>query len=288
MWILTHLITNSHKRALAALAFGLCVAETASASFLDTDFWCRTYGCAVVHDGQDYDIYDNYQFATNRCCVPFGSPMPSFYRRAENPNITGTLDSIIGLGPDGDESMQLGITENGNTISASVFDDGDGYLDAGDSFTAFSLSSATDIKLDGAGSTYSHSFFISSRNTRFSVRALASIANANGDFANTIGLGDIKLRPSISQRGNDGGFDYGARANSGNITIVNGVDDLGDLSGLPTQIIDIGNTGIRVGNGDIDEQSIRLDLLYSMPPYDLSMGIGSLDINVVFDFYREP
>jgi len=214
--------------------------------------------------------------------------MQSYYNRAETPNITGTLNTIIGSDPGADESMMLGITQNGNILDANVFDDGNGYLDASDTLNAFTLSSLTDIKLAGKGEAYSHSFFITSRNTRFSMRALATISNATGDFANTIGLGDIKLRPTISRRGNDGGFDYGARANSGNITIVSGVDDLGDLTGLPTQIMEFGrNSGIRQRNGDIDEQSIRLDLLYTMPKYDLSMGTGSLDISVVFDFYRE-
>ena len=289
MWTLNLLTISFHKRAIAALTLSFCAAQNAAASFLDTDFYCRTYGCAVVHDGQNYDIYDNWQFDISRCCVPVGSPMISYYNRAETPNVTGTLDSIIGTGPNANQSMMLGITQNGNSINSNVFDDGDGYLDASDTLNAFTLSSLTDVKLAGKGEAYSHSFFISSRNTRFSMRALATIQNATGDFANTISLGDIKLRPSISDRGNDGGFDYGQRANSGNITIVSGVDDLGDLSGLPTQIMEFGrNNGIRQRNGDIDEQSIRLDLLYTMPQYDLSMGTGSLDINVVFDFYREP
>ena len=288
MSTLIPLSINFHKRALVALTLSFCAAQTASASFLDEDFYCRTYGCAVVHDGRNYDIYDNWQFDISSCCVPIGSPMVSYYNRAEAPNITGTLDTIIGTNPDSNQSMSLGITQNGSTIDASVFDDGDGYLDASDTLNAFTLSSATDIKLAGKGESYSHSFFITSRNTRFSMRALATISNATGDFANTIGLGDIKLRPSVSSRGNDGGFEYGARANAGNITIVRGIEDLGDLSGLPTQIMEFGrNNGIRKRNGDIDEQSIRLDLLYTMPKYDLSMGTGSLDINVVFDFYRE-
>ena len=275
-----------NKRALGVALFALSSSQLASASFLDTDFFCRTYGCAVVHDGQEFDIYDNYQFNIGRCCVPVGSPMPSFYNRANTPNITGSLNRIIN--PNGNQGLMLGITQGGSTIDENVFDDGDGFLDAADQLNAFTLSSATDVRLAGRGESYSHSFFISSRNTRFSLRALAAITNATGDFANSISLGDIKLQPSINERGNDGGFDFGARANSSNVTIVNGIDDLGDLSGLPTQIIEFDRfDGIRVRDGDIDEQSIRLDLLYTMPEYDLSMGIGSLDINVVFDFYRE-
>ena len=48
------------------------------------------------------------------------------------------------------------------------------------------------------------------------------------------------------------------------------------------------NPNIRIQNADIDEQTIRLDFLYEMPSYDFSMGTGSLNIDVIFDFYREP
>ncbi len=267
----------------------LAAAPAAQASFLDTDFWCRTYGCVVVHDGESYDIYDNYQFATNSCCVPFGTEMIDFYVRAGTPNLTGTLTSIDDILPSANEGMMLGITEDGETFTASVLDDGDGYLDAGDALSAFTLNPNTSVRLAGPGQRYSHSFFISSRNTRFSVRARASIANATGDFANTVQLGDIKLTPSLTTRGNDDGFDFGRRTNANNITILNNVEDLGDLAAGPTQIMEFNRfNGIRRNNGDIDEQTIRLDLLYEMPTYDFSMGTGSLDIDVAFDFYREP
>jgi hypothetical protein len=274
------------------IAFGglalASLASSAHASFLDTDFWCRTYGCAVVHDGVNYDIYDNWQFATNSCCVPVGGQMIDFYTRAGDTNVTGLLGGTGPDLPDSDEGFMFGITQDGSSINASLIDDGDGYLDAGDSFGAFTLNPNTDILLDGPGRAYSHSFFISSRNTRFSLRALASITNATGDFANTIQLGDIKLTPSFEASGNDGGFQFGSRANTSNIQIVSGVDDLGDLTGVPTQIMNFGRQQcIRQRNGDIDEQTIRLDFLYEMPEYDMSMGTGSLNMDVRFDFYRE-
>ena len=263
----------------------LAVALPSQASFLDTDFWCRTYGCAVVHDGQTYDIYDNYLFATNSCCVAEGEEMVSYYSSVGVPLITGTLDRV-GPGPEDGESLMLEIVD-GNTVY-SVFDDGDGYLDASDTLGAFTLSSDTDLRLSGAAQRYSHSFFVSSRNTRFSLRAMAQVAESSGDLATTVGLGDIKLTPSLSRRGNDGGWEYGARANAGNITIVNGIEDLGDLTAGPTQIMDFGRrAGIRRRNGDINQQLIRLDFLYELPSYDMSMGKGSLDVDVEFTFYRE-
>ena len=272
---------------LAGLALA-SLASSAHASFLDTDFWCRTYGCAVVHDGVNYDIYDNFLFASNSCCVPVGGQMIDFYTRAGNTNVTGLLGGTGPTAPNTDQGFMFGITQDGSTVNTSIIDDGDGFLDAGDSFGAFTLNPNTDIMLDGPGRSYSHSFFISSRNTRFSLRALASITNATGDFTNTIQLGDIKLSPSFEASGNDGGFQFGSRANTSNIQIVSGVDDLGDLTGVPTQIMNFGRQqGIRQRNGDIDEQTIRLDFLYEMPDYDLSMGTGSLNVDVAFDFYRE-
>jgi hypothetical protein len=263
---------------------GIACASSASASFLDTDFWCRTYGCVVVHDSTTYDIYDNWQFATNSCCVPFGSEMIDYYIRAGSPVVTGTRD-LIGPGPGDGEGMMIEVVDGSGVFN--VVDDGDGFLDASDSLGVFSLNSATDLRLAGSAQQYSHSFYISSRNTDFSVRAFAQIANATGDFGDTIGLGDIKLTPSLSRRGNDGGWDYGSRANAQNVTIVSGIDNLGDLTGGPTQIMDFGRD-IRQSNGDIDEQTIRLDFLYEMPEYDLSLGTGSLDIDVEFAFHREP
>ena len=278
---------RSKRIALWALALS-SLASSAHASFLDTDFWCRTYGCAVVHDGVNFDIYDNWQFASNSCCVPVGGQMIDFYTRAGETNVTGLLGGTGPNFPDADEGFMFGITQDGSTINASIFDDGDGYLDAGDVFGAFTLNPNTDILLDGPGRAYSRSFFISSRNTRFSLRALASITNASGDFSNTIQLGDIKLTPTITATGNDGGFQFGSRANTSNIQIVSGVDDLGDLTGIPTQVMNFGRRqGIRQRNGDIDTQTIRLDFLYEMPDYDMSMGTGSLNVDVQFDFYRE-
>ena len=173
--------------------------------------------------------------------------------------------------------------------SLSFSDDGDGFLDAGDSFSAFRLNSNTDLRLEGSGRQYSHSFFITSLNTRFSLRALAAISGTSGDFAETVQLGDIKLTPSIVASGNDGGFQFGANANASNVQIVSGVDDLGDLTGQPTQIMNFGRfAGIRQNNAAINEQTIRLDFLYELPEYDLSMGIGSMDVDVEFNFFREP
>ncbi len=276
------------KFAVTVSAFIAGWQDTAQASFLDNDFWCRTYGCVVVHDGQNYDIYDNYIFAQGRCCVPNGAPMIPYTRQFSTFNLTGTLDA--NQAPNSGQSMMMGITQDGNTISQSLLDDGDGFLDASDSFAnTFVINANTDIALDGPGRQYSHSFFITSRNTRFSLRGLASVNNSTQDFANTISLGDIRIDARFTRRGNDDGFRFGRRASSRNISVLSNVNNLGDLEAAPTRIFRFNRfSGIRRRNGNLNDQTIRLDFLYTMPDYDLSMGIGSLDIDVLYDLYKEP
>ncbi len=274
--------------AFSVTSLMVVAAPSASASFLDEDFYCRTYGCVVVHDGRTYDIYDNYIFAGSTCCVAVGAPMIPYYHSSGTlkPNFTDTLNAIDDPGPG--SGALFDITDgNGNVINA-VLDDGDGFLDAGDSLSVFGLDAFTDVTLTNEAQNYSHSFYITSRNTRFSLRGQANMANSTGDLKDSVTLADIGFVPSITRRGNDDGFDFGRRTNRGQIKIDNGLNTLDDISGIPTEIISFNrNAGIRQRNGDINDQVIRLDFLYTLPKYDFSMGVGDLDMEVVFDFYRE-
>ena len=275
---------------LIFLPFGVSQDSAAQSSFLDTDFFCQNFGCVVVHDGQTFDIYDNWQFATNSCCVPFGAQMISFFNRADQTNLSGTTQRSFNFRPDENQSFRLGIIQASNgEPTLSTFDDGDGYLDAGDTLSAFSISEITDVALEADGRTYAHSIFITSRDTRFSIRAQADIASATGDFADTLGLEDIEVAVGITQRGNDDGFEFGDRARTATAQFNNDVSTLADLEGAQVEIAQFRNPqGIRIRNGSINQQVIRLDLEYTMPEYDLSMGLGSLDVDLTIDFFREP
>ncbi len=216
--------------------------------------------------------------------------MISFFTRAGETNQTGTTQRAVNFRPDPNQSFRLGILQaaNGNA-EISTFDDGDGFLDAGDSLTRFTLSTDTDISLDSTARSYSHSIFISSRNTRFSVRAQAEIDNVTGDFAQTLSLDDIAVDVDVTRRGNDDGFDFGTRSNRGGSTFSSTVNTLEDLTSSQVEIAEFRRfAGIRTRTGSINQQLIRLDLEYTMPDYDLSMGLGSLDATVTLDFFREP
>ena len=42
----------------------------AAQSWIESDYYCRVYGCVVVHDGYSFDVYDNYNFATGGVVGP--------------------------------------------------------------------------------------------------------------------------------------------------------------------------------------------------------------------------
>jgi hypothetical protein len=264
------------------------VQTAAFASIIDNDPNCRQYGCVVVaYDNQNFIIYDNIR--PDGTLVQLGEPMVPRFSTPGYLNDTDTLNQAII--PTANQGMMLGIAEDGTQISRSVFDTGNqvGFLDAGDDLAGgFSLSSTTAVVLDGMGQEYSQSFFITSYRTRMSLRARVANADFTDHFSSTLGLSDITLTPSITNRGSDGGFNYGTRANAGNIQINNLVSNLGDLSGTPKTLMNFNRRqGILKRNGDLDEQSIRLDFLYTMPKYDFSMGVGSMNVQLEFEIYNE-
>lgn len=222
--------------------------------------------------------------------MPFGGQMIAFFNRANATNLTGTTQRSDNFRPDENQSFRLGVVQDGSGDPIlSTFDDGDGYLDAADTLQAFSVTDITDIGLDADGRSYSHSIFITSRDTRFSIRAQAETANATGDFVETLGLEDIELNVEITDSGNDDGFDFGARARNNSATISQGPRSLDQLEGAQVELARFSDVnGIRIQNGSINQQVIRLDLEYTMPQYDLSLGTGSFDVDLTIDFFREP
>ena len=120
--------------------------------------------------------------------------MIAFFNRANATNLTGTTQRSANFRPTDEQSFRLGVIQDGGgDPTLSTFDDGDGYLDAADTLQAFSITDITDIGLEADGRSYSHSIYISSRDTRFSIRAQAETANATGDFTETVGLDVLSL-----------------------------------------------------------------------------------------------
>lgn len=281
---------NNLKALIAGVAASVS-APLASASWLDSDFYCRTYGCVVVHDGFTFDVYDNYVFATGGT-VPVGGRMipwtgnPFQGAGGVNPVFTGTRTEGLHAVPLQDQSVLLGIDTNGDGVPDRLPLDtnGNGFLDASDRMDPFALTQSTNLV--AADTTAQRSFYLSSR-TDFYVTAEARLLGPGGGLNSPGQLDNIGFQYGVTRNGNDDGMAFGANARNGNyIRQIGAINDLGDVLGTPTRILEFRNSIRRRDAASLPSQSVRFDYVYGFGGYDLSMGDGHLQYEIEFDFYN--
>ncbi len=281
--------TKLRHLVLAGAAFASV--PSAQASWLDSDFYCRVYGCVIVHDGFSFDVYDNYVFATGGTVPPGGRMIPwtgNPFQGAGgvNPVITGSRTEGFHAVPLQDQSVVLGVDVNGDGIPDQLPNDGDnnGFLDAGDSLDPFAVTLSTDLV--AADTSAQRSFYLSSR-TDFFVTAEARLIGPSNGFNTTNLLNRIDFNYGVTRQGVDDGMAFGADARNGNyIRSIGNASTVGDLFGAPTQIMEFRNA-IRLRDAPgLPSQSVRFDYVYGFGGYDLSMGDGHLQYELEFDFYN--
>ena len=267
-----------------------------NASILDDDFYCRTYGCVMISDGFGSDVYDVYRFAGGGA-VPVGSPLIAW---TGNPiqgigpiNIveTGSTNPIPTSLPAAGNGTQLAIDSNGNGVGNILINDNNsnGYLDASDSLAALTMSDVTDVVFQE--NSLAHSFYLTSRNTRFDIRARATVDSASSAYGSAVSLAGIPFAISITQSGNDAGLSYGSLARNGGFSAVAGVNDLEDISAAYTAVaVFTHRRGIRRrtdnANNHVYRQSIRFNMNYGYPALDLSQGEGAIQFRVEYAPYK--
>ncbi|MEO1642649.1 MAG: hypothetical protein AAFR74_04880 [Pseudomonadota bacterium] len=276
-----------------ALIAGLSLtsAAPAAASWLDSDFYCRVYGCVIVHDGFTFDVYDNYVFATGGTVAP-GQPMipwtgnPFDGAGEVNPVITGTRTEGLYAVPLEDQGVTLGIDTNGDGTPdrLPVDANSNGFLDASDSLDPFALTSST--RLVSATSSAQRSFYLSSR-TDFYLVAESRLLGTPDALNDPAQLSNISFIYDVTRSGTDDGMRFGQNARNGNyIRTLGNADDLLDLYQVPTRIMEFRN-GIRLRDAvDLPSQSVRFDYVYDFEDYDLSLGEGHLQYEIEFSFYN--
>lgn len=298
---------------IGAIFFAPMISATSiAATILDDDDNCLQYGCVLVHDGANFKIFDVYDNDRDRCCVATNALLSSRFSDVSvfSLNQTGTLnDATI---PEEDHGILFGVSQDGGTTYGSfTIDDGDGFLDASDTAQNFGIDNQTQIGFIDSALTYSHSFYITSKNTRFFIKGQAFLNRVTGDISENISLEDISVQMIVTRNGTDDGYDFGSQAFSGQLDINDNIQTLADLSSGPVEFLSsrrrngivksnngngnggCNNNGNGNGNGNprcdatLGDQSLRLDLVYSIPKYDMSMGTGSLDIDLVLDFYNQ-
>ena len=283
--------TWTSLKGLLLSAGALLSAPGASASWIDSDFYCRVYGCVVVLDGFSFDVYDNFVFATGGT-VPAGDRMipwtgnPFQGAGGVNPVITGTRNEGFHTVPLEDQSVLLGIDTNGDGIPDRLPNDGNsnGFLDAGDTLDPFNVSLSTNLV--AADTSAQRSFYLSSR-TDFYLTAEARLIGPTDNFNTANLLNRVAFDYGVTRQGVDDGMAFGADTRNGNyIQSLTNIDTVGDLFGSPTQIMEFRND-IRLRNAaDLPSQSVRFDYVYGFADYDLSMGDGHLQYELEFDFYN--
>ena len=283
--------TWTKARLCLAAITALVTGPGAQASWIDSDFYCRVYGCVVVHDGFSFDVYDNYVFATGGT-VPDGGRMipwtgnPFQGAGGVNPVITGSRTEGFHSVPLQDQSVVLGIDTNGDGVPdrLPVDGNGSGFLDAGDSLDPFAVSLSTDLV--AADTSAQRSFYLSSR-TDFYLTAEARLIGPTDEFNTANLLNRVEFDYGVTRQGVDDGMAFGADTRRGNyIRSIGNANSVGDLYGSPVQIMEFRNA-IRLRNApDLPSQSVRFDYVYGFGGYDLSMGDGHLQYELEFDFYN--
>lgn len=169
---------------------------------------------------------------------------------------------------------------SGNTLGE--LGDGDGDLDASDSFAAFDV---TGESLTGDALVYNSSFYVAS-NTAFGINAeLQPGAVATGDF----GLANVGYSFDSTAAGTDGALTFGGAANdvgaSGTFTVPANLAAF--TAGTPTQVFEASERTASAA-GTIVQQSVRFDAEYTLGSalgYDLSQGVGSVEVEMAYTVY---
>lgn len=281
----------SRARFAALSGAGLLLAPLAHASWIDSDFYCRVYGCVIAHDGFTFDVYDNYDFSAGaeigqreRMIRWTGNPVQGV--GGVNPVITGSRTEGFHAVPVADQSVILGIDLDGDGTPDRLPSDanGTGFLDAGDSLDPFNLSMST--SLVAADTSAQRSFYLTSR-TDFFLTAEARLVGPNSPFNTADALGNVDFSFGLTRQGNDDGMAFGADARTGNFfRTIRNIDTIDDLYGGPQRLI-VFRDDIRLrDSAEMAAQSIRFDYVYGFGDYDLSMGDGHLQYEIEFDFYN--
>ncbi len=267
-------------------AAAICVGVPAHASFIDSDPICQTYGCVVIHDGVSFDVYDNFDASTGRP-IAVGERM---VRRSTNPIlgtgevhpvITGSLTEGFSVAPLQDQGSMLGIDTNGdgNSDIDPIDANGSGFLDAGDSLDIFEITGTTSIV--GGNTSSQRSFYVSST-TDFYLTA-EILTSLGGNISS--GLAGMGFTYRVQRRGRDDGMSFGRSAMRGNqYRPIGAISTLADLAGGPVRIMEFRRSVSRRRSNSLPDQSVRFDYVYDLTRYDLSMGEGSLNFEIEFDF----
>ncbi|MEE9344541.1 MAG: hypothetical protein V3U88_02935 [Methylococcales bacterium] len=195
--------------------------------------------------------------------------------------VTGTLGAVPAISAQGNLMDITGETSGG--VLTDAVGANNGFLDAGDSLTAFGLDTTTDVEV--SSNSVTHSFYVAS-NTAFDIKAVTALdAASTGDLAG-LGLAGIGYELDVTVSGDDG-LAFGGNAqdpSTGGTTPLTAASTLATING--NYVFD-GGQRTALSAGAIAGQSVRFDATYTLAggAYDLSQGTGLLAADVTYTIF---
>jgi hypothetical protein len=281
------MIMTMKKLLLAGGAAAMLTATSAYASIIDRPFF-KVLGVVVVWGGDDYNentgaapVVTDFVLLTPANSGSAGDDLIGADGYAV---VTGSLQPISNVG----DNTLAGATavDPVTGLGAGNYTDtnASGLLDVGDVMTSFGIDATTDV---GAGmvDTHTSSFYVAS-NAAFDIFATSSNFVATGDFAGTMTEANISYDMGLTVAGDDG-LAYGGNAQNPGTTVPTG-SDLSDYLG--TAQVFQGAVRTAAARGNLASQSVRFDNTYALDDgtglgYDLSMGSGTVQADMVFTVY---
>lgn len=262
-------------RLCAAIAsLGLCATLPSLGSVIDRPFM-KVEGIVVVWAA---DITSTSPIASD-FIIEDGGTSTDLIASDVYTVLTGTLDALDDTYP-----LNAGATLRIRRIAGGPNQDtaanGDRVTDASDTFTAFRLRAATDVRT--IRSEIESSFYVAS-NKAFNIDVTASAVGSPAD------LNLIRLRMRLSQNGTDGGLPYGGASQYPHTINSNsgGVRWLGyrRLSTMTTgRNIFRGNRRTALSAGSIVEQSVRFDQTYRWNTGNIDLSDGVFDVEAIVEY----
>ena len=280
------------KLLLAGGAAALMMGSTAYASIIDRPFFkvlgvVVVWGSDGVNGANDAPVVSDFVLLTNTTGTA-GADLIGGLAEDGATVVTGTLDAIIDTDVNNDGTTPAVNPVTGGADNGTFSDVGAtaGVLDATDTLTQFGIDAGTDV---GAGLANEHksSFYVAS-NAAFDIFAESKNFVATGDFDTdgTLGMANISFENAITVSGEDG-LAFGANAQNPGTEVGAGTN-LSDYAVAAS--VFTGSQRTAASRGSLAAQSVRFDNTYKLDDgtglgYDLSMGSGTVQADMVFTVY---
>ncbi len=266
--------------ALLTCLLPLGAVEAAGSVPLFDSALCRLLGCAVVTNGQQWQLY----------VLGGDSGRPArLWASSDGRQAIGTIeaDRRGGSGAPGTgQGTGLGVDLDGDAVADLLVDAGaDGFLDAGDHLPAFPLTASSELSL--AQRQLQHSFWLAS-NAPVAIHGEARLTLQEGELATGFDASEVAMELEV---GGVDGQGRGATSLPAGVEVDFGLRQLSDLMAGPRRFLIfsqgsvVGGTAA-AGGTDVRRHLLHIALRYRFAGYDLSQGMGELAAEVEYSIYN--